>query len=83
MATLKHEVWREPDGMEMCCLAGPMGDDARRALAPGATLLWTFDAGTHFEAMTKYNDFLGRAPYTTDQEADRQPYPDDWRATQR
>ena len=67
----------------MCCLAGPDGDDARRLLAEDATLVWTFEAGSHFEAMTKYNKFLGREPYTTDQIGDHAPYPDQWLQRQR
>lgn len=43
MAILKHEVWRDPDGLETCCLAGPMGGDARRALAEVARLVRTFE----------------------------------------
>jgi hypothetical protein len=52
-------------------------------LGDGAKLVWTFEAGSHFEAMTKYNKFLGREPYTTDQERDHAPYPDEWRQRQR
>jgi hypothetical protein len=62
----------------MCCLAGPDGDDARQLLGEKATLVWTFEAGSHFEAMTKYNEFLGRGPYTTTQASDQAPYPDSW-----
>jgi len=66
----------------MCCLAGRVGDDARRLLSVGAKLLWTFEAGSYFEAMTKYNQFLGRAPYTTEHAWDYEPYPDEWVSAQ-
>jgi len=59
-----------------------MGEGARKMLGAEARLVRTFEAGSHFEAMTKYNEILGRGPYTTDQEWDRQPYPDDWRSMQ-
>ena len=81
MAILKHELWFDldnPDGLPTCCLAGPDGDGARRLLGEGAKLMWTFEAGSHFEAMTKYNQFLGREPYTTNQEWDYTPYPQEW-----
>ncbi len=83
MAILKHEVWRGTDGLPMCCLAGPDGDNARRLLGEDATLVWTFEAGSHFEAMTRYNEFLGREPYTTNQSSDHAPYPDTWLQRQR
>ncbi len=80
MAISKHEVWIGPDGLPGCCLAGPAGDGARKLFAEDgpATLVWTFEAGSYFEAMTKYNDHLGRGPYTTDQRWDYEPYPEEW-----
>jgi hypothetical protein len=82
MATLRHEIWRDSDGLPMCCLAGPDGESARGLLGEGATLVSVFEAGSHFEAMTKYNQFLGREPFTTEQAWDRTPYPDEWRLRQ-
>lgn len=79
MAILLHEVWVGAEGLPGCCLAGPMGEEARKRFAQdGARLVWTFEAGSHFEAMTKYNEHLGRGPYTTDQPSDREPYPEEW-----
>jgi hypothetical protein len=40
------------------------------------------EAASHFEAMTLYCEHLGRGVYTTDQDWDRQPYPDEWRHIQ-
>ncbi len=54
MAIFKHEVWIGNDGHPGCCLAGRAGDGARRLFAEDdAKLVWTFEAGSHFEAMTK------------------------------
>jgi hypothetical protein len=82
MRKLVHEVWEEigEDGMVLhrCCLAGPGGEGCRRTLAAGARLLLTYEAGSHFEAMTIYNRFLGREPYSTDQPWDYEPYPEEW-----
>lgn len=78
MAILKHEVWRDAEGLEMCCLAGPDGEDARRLNGEGATLVWTFEAGSHFDAMNTYYRDLGRGEYTTSLEQDYEPYPDEW-----
>ena len=82
MPNLVHEIWEEvePSGMVLhtCCLSGPRGEACRGALAPAARLLTTFEAGSHFEAMTTYNHYLGREKYITDQVWDYQPYPDKW-----
>jgi hypothetical protein len=78
MAKLTHEIWEETvDGMVLhsCCLAGQQGDACRHALGPNARLLQTFDAGNHFEAMTIYNQQLGREPYTSNYLSDFDPYP--------
>ena len=79
---LKHELWRDKGGEEYSeqtfCLAGPHGDGARRLLSPEARLIWTVEAGSHFEAMTAYYSFMGWGEYTTDQELDIQPYPEEW-----
>ena len=84
MAILKHEVWVGNDGLPGCCLAGPAGDGARRLFSEdGAKLIWTFEAGSHFEAMTKYHAHMGYEPYTTDLSQDRDPYPDAWLEAQR
>ncbi len=79
MARLVHELWKEDERAEYTfCLAGPMGDDARNLLRPGAKLLWSVEAESHFDAMNKYYQFMKWGEYTTDQEWDRQPYPEEW-----
>lgn len=75
---LKHELWEEDGGTELTfCLAGPRGDGARKLLSSDAKLIWTVEAGSHFEAMTKYYKFMGWGEYTTDQAWDMQPYPEE------
>ena len=75
---LKHELWVDEEGLDMFCLSGKHGDDARKLLGPDAKLIWTVEAGSNFEAMTAYYKFRDRGEYTTDQEWDLQPYPEDW-----
>ncbi len=82
MARLVHEVWLDGDGLPGCCLAGPAGDGFRQLEGQGERLVHTFVAGSHFEAMTIYHEYLGREPYTTDQPRDIEPYPDEWRDEQ-
>lgn len=54
----------------------------RRLVEEGATLVWTFEAGSHFEAMTKYNAHVGYEPHATEFPQDHEPYPDEWLAVQ-
>ena len=82
MAILKHELWQSPGSLTYC-LAGPDGDSARSLLAPGAKLIWSTRAGSHFEAMTKYYAFKKWGEYTTDFEQDHEPYPEEWLRRQR
>ena len=77
MAILTHELWEEELGWTFC-LAGPMGNGARSVLSQGAKLVWTVNAGSHFEAMTKYYEHQGWGCYSTDHPIDRDPYPDEW-----
>ena len=71
-----HELWDDPDGDASFtfCLAGPMGDDARRDLTANARLTWTVEASSHFEAMTLYYRHQGWGTCTTDQEWDMKTY---------
>lgn len=82
MAVLKHEVWRDPEGLTGVCLAGPMGDDFRAIQEPGTELVGTICASSHVELMSKYYELMGWGSYTTDFECDNQPYPDEWLAIQ-
>ena len=60
-----HELWADPDpaagGEFLFCDAGPRGDQARGLLSTRATLVWTVEATSHFEAMTLYYEYQGGA----------------------
>jgi hypothetical protein len=72
---VRHELWVEGDGGQTFCLAGQMGDDARRLLSDDAELAWTVDARSHFEAMTLYYEHMGWGEYSTDfPDIDNQSY---------
>ncbi len=82
MVNLKHELWREPNGLTCLCLAGPMGSDARSLLEPGSELVCVIEGGSHSEVMTKYYELMGWGTYQTDFSQDLQPYPAEWRVIQ-
>jgi len=69
-----HELWIESTEQTFC-LAGPNGDAARALLQPGARCVWTVEADSHFEAMTKYYEYMDWGKYESDfPEIDKQPY---------
>ena len=69
-----HELWVEASGQTFC-LAGPNGNGARALLEPGACCVWTVEADSYFEAMTKYYEYMEWGKYATDfPEIDRLPY---------
>ena len=76
MAIRLHELWIESDQEQTFCLAGSKGDGARALLSPGAKLVWTVEAGSHFEAMTKYYEHMGWGVYKTDHKSDYEIYED-------
>ncbi len=49
-----HELWKEKDGNQTFCFAGSLGDDARKTLSSEAELIWTVEANSYYDAMTKY-----------------------------
>jgi hypothetical protein len=76
---LVHELWVEKDGdRQTFCLAGALGEGARKLLGPDAKLVWTVEASSHFDAMTAYYEFMGWGKYETDHTWDSEPYPEDW-----
>jgi hypothetical protein len=76
------EVWEDigdqGESLPALLCAGPRGEECRRLLGPKAHLLTTIWARSHFEAMTVYYGLMGWGEYTTDQEWDYQPYPEEW-----
>jgi hypothetical protein len=87
MVKLLHEIWREDNGTcigLMGCLAGPMGDQARSMLSPGATLLHVYEAGSIFEQGVIRYRLLDFGTYHSEwEELDSQPYSDEWARIQR
>ena len=76
MWAVLHELWDDPEsqGGFTFCLAGPLGDEARAWLSPSARIVWTVQAESHFEAMTRYYEHQEWGRYTTDQDWDHKTY---------
>ncbi len=72
---LVHELWKdESDGEFTFCLAGPAGDGVRTLLEGKSEMVWSCEAESPFEAMTKYYVYQGWGTYTTEYEQDHWPY---------
>ncbi len=69
-----HELWMDEGRRDIFCLAGPDGNEIRSYLSKRARLVWTVEAASHFEAMTKYYEYKGRDTYATRHEDDYVPY---------
>ena len=81
MAELVHEIWETTKAgmvLHTCCLAGSIGAARREMLPADSQLLITFLANCHFDAMTIYNRFLGREPYSSNHDDDYRAYPKEW-----
>ncbi|QSA97098.1 hypothetical protein [Methylococcus sp. EFPC2] len=61
-----HELWVELENEQTFCLAGAQGEAARKLLGPTARLVWSVEAGSHFEAMTQYYEYMGWGVYKSD-----------------
>jgi hypothetical protein len=73
-ANVKHEVWKDLEGLTTLCLADERGDGCRELLEPESKLIYSFYAENHYEAMTIYYKFMNWGTYTTEFEIDKQPY---------
>lgn len=63
---MKHELWIDDGDCQTFCLAGPHGDSARSLLAPEAKLIWSCEASSFFEAMTRYYEYMGWGAYKSE-----------------
>jgi hypothetical protein len=77
----EHQLWVEVDEMgrtvsQTFCFAGPEGDQARSMLAAEAKLIWTVEAESYNEAMTKYYQHMDWGQYKPAFEEECDPYSD-------
>jgi hypothetical protein len=59
-----------------------MGERARSLLPDDAAMIWTVDAESHHDAMTKYYQYMNWGDYSSDFPQDLEPFPPDWERTQ-
>ena len=73
------ELWEhEEPGDDCVCLSYfPSGAPAQNSLPSHARKVWSVDASSLIDAMTKRNQHLGWAPYQPMRDESGQPYPAD------
>ena len=72
---MKHELWIESEDEQTFCMSGEKGEGARKLLDPNSKLVWTCEASSHFEAMTKYYEYMDWGEYKSDYpEEDKKTY---------
>jgi hypothetical protein len=74
MALVSHDIWMNKEGLTMLVFSGDLGKEARALLEEGSELIHSFDANSHFDAMTIYYEFMGWGKYETEFEIDKVPY---------
>jgi hypothetical protein len=70
----KHELWKEEDAdaTEYAFFLSRHRD--MQQLGPNAQLIWTVDADSYAEAMTKYYEFMDWGKYKVMSPEDWEPY---------
>lgn len=71
---IKHDVWKNNEGLTALILSGDLGEEGRQLLEPDYEIIHSFDAESHFDAMVKYYHFMNWGDYETDFEIDKAPY---------
>ena len=77
MKGIEHEIWLDSEGLTGLCLSGAKGNGARELMqVDGAKLIHSFYASSHYDAMTIYYKYMNWGQYNTNQEKDKQLYPE-------
>ena len=74
MTKIKHDIWKSDDDLTSLCYSGELGEESRSILEPNSKIIHSFYADSHFDAMTKYYEFMDWGIYETEFEIDKEPY---------
>jgi hypothetical protein len=74
MTSIKHDIWQDKEGLTSLCFSGDLGDESRSLLEPDSKIIHSFYAHSHFDAMTKYYEFMDWGKYDTEFDIDMEPY---------
>jgi hypothetical protein len=74
MTSIKHDIWKDNEGLTSLILSGDLGEEGRSLLEKGSQIIHSFYADSHFDAMTKYYEFMDWGKYETEFEVDKEAY---------
>lgn len=74
MTKIKHDIWKSKDGLTSLCLSGKLGEESRSFLEPNSEIVHSFYASSHFQAMTKYFEYMDWGEYKIEHIIDKIPY---------
>lgn len=74
MALLKHDIWKNKEGLTALLFSADLGKGGRMALEEDYEIIHSFYADSHFDAMTEYYEFMDWGQYQTEFEVDKKPY---------
>ena len=74
MTLVRHDIWKNTEGMTALLFSGELGEEARKALEENYQIIHSFYAVSHFDAMTKYYEYMDWGVYETEFDIDKQPY---------
>ena len=67
---LKHDIWKDKEGLTALLFSGDLGEEGRATLDNDYEIVHSFYADSHFEAMTKYYQYMNWGAYETDFEVE-------------
>jgi len=74
MTKIKHDIWENPEGLTSLIYSDELGAESRSLLEQNSKIIHSFYAESHFEAMTKYYEFMNFGIYETEFEEDKELY---------
>lgn len=74
MALVKLDIWKNKEGLTALLFSRELGQEGRMTLEEDYEIIHSFYADSHFDAMTKYYEFMDWGQYETEFEIDKEPY---------
>ena len=74
MTKIKHNIWTSKEGLTSLCFSGKIWEESRSILEPDSEIVHSFYADSHFDAMTKYYEYMDWGIYETEFNIDKETY---------
>lgn len=74
ITSIKHDIWQNDKELTSLCFSGELGEESRSFLEPDFKIIHSFFSNSHFDAMTKYYEFIDWGTYETEFDIDKEPY---------